>query len=247
MNQAMGKNSQEHVRRLIKLAQDGDREAEHILVEENAALVHSVARRFCDRGVDYDDLFQIGCLGFLKAIRYFNLEFDVRFSTYVVPMVMGEIRRYLRDNGAIKISRSIKNSARQIMATQEQLLRELGREPSLRELSVACQLSPEELAMALESLSQPLSLEEPLGTQGDNTQSLADTLAGDVVMEETAVNRLLVKELLSSLPPRERTIMVLRYYQDKKQSEIAKVLGVSQVQVSRLESKIIQKLRATLS
>lgn len=231
------------IRALIRTAQDGDRNAERTLVEENAALIHSVVRRFCDRGVDYDDLYQMGCLGFVKAVRNFNLDYDVRFSTYAVPMMMGEIRRFLRDDGTVKVSRTIKEQARRVMAVQEALLRELGREPTLEEIAEQSGVPSEEVSFVLESLVAPMSLDGAYEGDGDNTLRPMDQLSDPGSQPERIDNQVMVRDMLVKLSERERRIIYLRYFMDRTQSEIAQDIGVSQVQISRLENKILKKLR----
>jgi RNA polymerase sporulation-specific sigma factor len=227
--------------RLIRLAQQGDRQAQDQLVECNVALVKSIVRKFLGRGVEYDDLFQIGCLGLVKSIRNFDTGYDVRFSTYAVPMIAGEIKRFLRDDGMVKVSRSLKEAAARAAQAQEQLSRTLGREATVQEIAQAAGMSCEDLVQALEASKACLSLQEPVFE--DEGAQLLDRISLQDNPAEHLIDRLLLKELLGMLEPRERQIVVLRYFQDKTQSEIARLLGVSQVQVSRLENKIIRKMK----
>jgi len=224
----------------IQQAQGGDLQAQEQMVTHNIALVKSIVKRFMHRGIEYDDLFQIGSMGLLKAIRHFDTSFDVRFSTYAVPMIMGEIKRFLRDDGVIKVSRSLKEIAQKAAMMRETLSTELGREPNVTEIAEHLASTPEDLIFAMEGMRTPASLSEVVHEDDDNPILLQDRLAApDVGM----VEKIALKEMLAHLVPRERTLIVMRYFQDKTQSETAAQLGVSQVQVSRLEAKILQKLR----
>ncbi|MBQ9941370.1 MAG: SigB/SigF/SigG family RNA polymerase sigma factor, partial [Christensenellaceae bacterium] len=220
-------------------AQGGDEQAKESLVVHNIALVKSIVRGYLRRGVDYEDLMQIGSMGLLKAIDGYNASFGVRFSTYAVPMISGEIKRFLRDDGAIKVSRVLKENAIKIYRMSEQHKKKTGRDPTLSEIAAATGLEKEDVVHALEASRDPLSLEEPVFAEGEAT--LMDTLA---VPEETALmDRLLIGQLLDRLNERERQVILLRFYRDKTQSEIARIIGVSQVQVSRILSKTLAKLK----
>lgn len=227
---------------LIERAQAGDEEAQERLVVCNAPLVRSIVRKYVGRGAEYEDLYQIGCLGLVKAIRNFDTGYNVRFSTYAVPMIAGEIKRFLRDDGMIKVSRSLKELAARAAAAQAELASSTGREPGVLEIAEALGEAPEDIAMALEAARPHVSIYEPAFGE-DSEPQVIDRMAGDADGEEEALNRVLLKELLGTLDARERRIILLRYFSDKTQSEIAGMLGVSQVQVSRLESRILQKLR----
>lgn len=234
--------SHEKTLELIALAQLGDDAAQETLIVNNAALVKSIVKKFTGRGAEYDDLYQIGCVGLIKAVRHFDAKYNVRFSTYAVPMIAGEIKRFLRDDGMIKVSRSLKEVAARAAAAQERLSRELGRDVGIAEIAASIEEELETVVMAMEAVRPHASIYEP--AYGDDSDALlidrvgaADTEAND------AVNRVLLKELLRSLEPRERQIIMLRYFSDQTQGEIAKTLGVSQVQVSRLENRILSKLR----
>lgn len=235
----------EEVLGLIRLAQNGDEAAMERLVRHNTALVKSILKSYLGRGVEFDDLYQIGCLGLVKAIHNYQERFNVRFSTYAVPMIAGEIKRFLRDDGMIKVSRSLKELAGKAAAAKERLSRSLGRDPGLLELSEAVGADPADIAAAMEAARPHLSLYERVYDDGSETtlldrmQQQADQSAGDGKM----VDRIVLQELLGQLTARERQLIVLRYFQDKTQSEIARLMGVSQVQISRLESRIIGKLR----
>lgn len=233
--------------KLIERARAGDTEAEEQLIRDNIALVHSVARRFRDRGAEYEDLFQIGCVGFVKAVKNFDMSYNVCFSTYAVPMIMGEIRRFLRDDGPMKISRSIKEKARVLMAAQERLGERLQREPTMGEIAEEANIEPAEMAYVMEAMNPIGSIDEELNPGAENPVKTIDRVQDESFRPDSQIDRILVKELLSSLEPRERQIILLRYFQEKTQSEIAAAIGVSQVQISRLESKILTKLRGMVA
>ena len=227
---------------LIARAQQGDKSASELLVTENSGLIWSVARRFMGRGTDTDDLYQLGCLGFLKAVEGFDLQYGTQFSTYAVPKIAGEIRRFLRDDGAVKVSRTIKEQAAAIKSARSSLTATLGREPSLQELSDATGLSPEEIALAETATSATESINRENGEDGF---SLEDILS-DTESEEILVERISLKQAISRLPERERTVIDLRYFHGLTQDRVAKVLAVSQVQVSRIEKKALGHLRDLL-
>ncbi len=226
---------------LIVRAQAGDEEAQERLVVCNAPLVRSIVRKFAGRGAEYEDLYQIGCLGLVKAIRNFDTGYNVRFSTYAVPMIAGEIKRFLRDDGMIKVSRSLKELAAKATAVQAEL-GQTGKEPGINQVAEAMGAAPEDIAMALEAVRPHISIYEPAFGE-DSDPQVIDRVSAGTDGEEQALNRVLLEELLGVLDARERRIIMLRYFSDKTQSEIAALLGVSQVQVSRLESRILQKLR----
>ncbi len=232
----------DQIQELLRRAQRGDVSALEQLVVHNAALVKSIVKKFLNRGVEYEDLFQIGNLGLIKAIRNYSAAFDVRFSTYAVPMIAGEIKRFLRDDGMVKVSRSLKETATKAAQVREQLYRERGHEPGVQDIAAAMGIRDEELVFALDSARSHVSLNEPVFEE-DNGVTLMDRMEETAAEDTRVVDKLLLKELLSSLDSRERKLIFLRYFQDRTQSEIAKVLGVSQVQVSRLESRIMKKLR----
>lgn len=227
---------------LLRQAADGQEHARDELVAHNTALVKSIVKKYLGRGAEFEDLYQIGCLGLVKAIRNYDPAYNVRFSTYAVPMIAGEIKRFLRDDGMVKVSRSLKELAARVAALQERLLVELGRNPGVQELARSLGAEPEDVAMAMEASRPCQSIDEPLFMDGSDT-SMGDRLAAAGQDEAAMVDRVVIKELLKSLEPRERQLIMLRYFQDKTQGEIAAVMGVSQVQISRLESRILQKLR----
>ncbi len=232
----------EEVLALIRQAQAGDDEAMDLLVRHNTALVKSIVKKYLGRGVEFDDLYQIGCLGLVKAINNYAERFNVRFSTYAVPMIAGEIKRFLRDDGMVKVSRSMKELAAKAAAAQERLRRSLGRDPGILELAEAVDASPEDIAAALESARPHMSLYERVYDDGSET-TLLDRMQQQGSEDNAMVDKILLKELLGQLEARERQLIVLRFFQDKTQSEIARLMGVSQVQISRLESRIISKLK----
>ena len=236
----------DHTLALIGRSHQGDKEARDTLFEENAGLVYSVAKRFLGRGVDMEDLFQIGSIGLLKAVDNFDPSYEVRFSTYAVPMIAGEIKRYLRDDGILKVSRSLKENCSKIYQYREMLERTLGREPTMEEISKEIGLPVEELVLAMESGAEVESLHKTIYQGEGNEISLMDRLPEKENRQEKLIDRILLEELLGSLETRERSLICMRYFQDMTQTEIADVLGVSQVQVSRMEKRIIEKMRGKL-
>lgn len=237
-----GQFSSALTRTLISRAQQGDEQAKEQLVTTNAPLVKSVAKRFMNRAIEYDDLYQIGCIGLIKAIARFDLSYDVRFSTYAVPMIAGEIKRFLRDDGMIKVSRSLKELAARAAAVREKLIDTHAREPSVAEIAAELGVDAEDVAEALEAARPYASIYEPAyGPESD--AMLLDTVGGACRELDSATDRVALKELLNTLSARERTIITLRYFSDQTQTQVAKSLGISQVQVSRLENAILQRLR----
>lgn len=227
---------------LIALAQRGNREASEALVEENSGLIWSVAKRFLGRGTEADDLYQLGCLGFLKAVEGFDLEYGTQFSTYAVPKIAGEIRRFLRDDGAVKVSRGLKEQAAAIKATRNRLTNALGREPTIQEISRQTGFSPEEIALAETATAATESIQRETGDEGF---SLEDVLT-DTESEERMVEKIALRQAIGKLKEREAMVIQLRYFHSLTQERVAKVLGVSQVQVSRIEKKAIAQLRELL-
>lgn len=227
---------------LLKRAQEGDKAACARLVEENAGLIWSIARRYFGRGVEADDLYQLGALGFLKAIAGFDVSYGTQFSTYAVPKIAGEIRRFLRDDGAVKVSRSVKERAAAIKIERQRLSIDLGREPSVSELSEALGLAPEEIAGAELATTSAESIHRQTGEEGI---TLEDVLSGPD-MEEGIIERMALREALKNLSERERLVLELRYFHCLTQQKVAGLIGVSQVQVSRIEKKALAHLRAFL-
>lgn len=233
----------DHTLALIGRAHQGDKAARDTLVEENAGLVYSVAKRFVGRGVDMEDLIQIGSIGLIKAVDKFDLSFDVRFSTYAVPMIAGEIKRYLRDDGLLKVSRSLKENYYRVYKKREELEYSMGREPMITELSKALEMPVEDLVMTMEAAAEVESLQKSV-YQGENSEILlSDKLAHKENPQEKLLNRILLEELLAHLDKRERQLICMRYFQDMTQMEVAAELGISQVQVSRLEKRILNRLK----
>jgi RNA polymerase sporulation-specific sigma factor len=228
---------------LIALSQQGDRDASEILVNENAGLIWSVARRFQGRGTEMDDLYQLGCLGFLKAVEGFDVSFGTQFSTYAVPKIAGEIRRFLRDDGAIKVSRGIKEQAASIKIARNQLTSALGRDPTLQEIANQTGLTPEEIAMAETATAATESIQRETGEEGFSLEHiLTDTESEEKMVEKIALNQAIAK-----LPEREAMVIRLRYFHALTQQRVAKVLEVSQVQVSRIEKKALNHLKELLT
>lgn len=232
---------------MILQSQEGDKRAREQLIEENIGLVHHVARRFFGRGVEPEDLFQIGSIGLMKAIDRFDLDFSVKFSTYAVPMIAGEIKRFLRDDSMIKVSRSLKELAARAGYEKERFLMKEGREPDVQELAELLGVEKEELVQAMDSTAEVESLQKTLCQSEGEGFCLLDKMAlsGTDVQEET-LQRIMLERALSELEPNERELIVLRFFYDKTQSQVAKRLGMSQVQVSRLEKKILLRMRGLL-
>ncbi|MBS6518726.1 MAG: SigB/SigF/SigG family RNA polymerase sigma factor [Clostridium sp.] len=238
-----GAERQDRTIHLITLAHQGDKEARDALVEENVGLIWSIVRRFAGRGCETEDLFQIGSIGLMKAIDNFDTSFDVKFSTYAVPLIMGEIKRFLRDDGMIKVSRSIKEMGIRVSASRQKLSGSLGREPTLEELAEDVGASREEVAVSLEAGAQVESLYAPMPGGEDTSLSLLERLSDENRENEEALDRVILRELLGSLEKRERELIVRRYFYDQTQTKIADIMGISQVQVSRMEKKILKKMR----
>nr|WP_307066168.1 RNA polymerase sporulation sigma factor SigF [Alkalibacillus filiformis] len=235
--------SNEEVKELIERSQQGDQDARDLIVEKNTRLVWSVVQRFLNRGYEADDLFQIGCIGLIKSIDKFDLSYDVRFSTYAVPMIIGEIQRFIRDDGSIKVSRSLKEMNHKIRAKKDELTKAYGRSPSVAELSEALEIPKEELVMAIEANQGTHSIHETVYENEGDPITLMDQIADK---ETRWFDHIALKEAIQKLDNRERLIIYLRYYKDQTQSEVAKRLNISQVQVSRLEKSILSELEDLL-
>lgn len=231
---------------LITEAQSGDIAAKEYLLKENLNLVRSIVHRFTNRGYEWDDLFQIGCIGLMKAIGRFDLSFSVKFSTYAVPMIIGEIRRFMRDDNPIKVSRPVKDLAYKVHKTQETLQGILGREPTIQEVAQKISLAPQEVVAALEAISPIISLYEPTTNDSGDQLLLLDQIKTNDPMENLHLEKLALKEVLEKLPEKERNVIVMRFYQDKTQSEIARKIGLSQVQVSRIEKQALKRIKTLL-
>ena len=231
---------------LITKAKKGDEEAKTILFKENSPLIKSLVKRFLNKGVEYDDLYQIGTIGLLKAINNFDTTYNVKFSTYVVPMVIGEIKRFMRDDGAIKVSRSIKSLNLKIKKYVDEFSKENYRKPTPQEIAKKFEIDESEVIFVMDSASMPISIYTQLDDDSSNGLLLIDRLNQDNSHEDI-IDNIMLKETLKSLDKRDKKIILLRFFRDKTQSEIAKVLGVSQVQVSRLENKVLEKVKEQLS
>jgi len=225
----------------IRQAKNGDEKAKNVILESNQALIKSIIRRFKDKGVEYEDLYQIGCIGLLKAIINFDEDFGVKFSTYTVPMIIGEIKRYMRDNGAIKVSRNMKILANKLNKFIDEYQSINDTSPSVELLAEKFNVGTEEVVIALDSAKMPLSIYDKYEDEEDGQELIDKIPIND--NEDSLVDKIHLSNIIDGLNDRERKIIVLRYFRDRTQSEIAKTLGVSQVQVSRLENKIIDKIR----
>ena len=234
----------EHTLALIGRAHQGDKEARDTLFEENTGLIYSVARRFLGRGVEMEDLFQIGSIGLLKAVDKFDPAFEVKFSTYAIPMILGELKRFFRDDGMIKVSRSIKENQHRVYLAREKIEKELGREPSLKEIAEMLEMPPEEVAMTMDSAAEVESLYRTVYQSEGTDISLIDKIPAKENAEEHLLNRIFLEEILGKLESSDRKLLYMRYFQDQTQTQIAEQLGVSQVQVSRMEKRILKKLRS---
>jgi len=232
---------------LIEKAQNGDKKALEELVANNLPLVSSISKRFLNRGYEYDDIFQIGCLGLVKAINNFDSKFGVKFSTYAVPMIMGEIKRFLRDDGIIKVSRSIKNTARKIHYDREALTKELNRDPTLEELSNYSGVNIEEILIATESTNSLQYLYDVIHQDDGSPVMLIDKLSETGTTDDEALDKIALKDVLSSLDKKSRQVIILRYFKDNTQIQVANMLGISQVQVSRIEKKVLKVMKERLS
>ncbi|GMA52465.1 RNA polymerase sigma factor [Alicyclobacillus contaminans] len=239
------KYSDAELRALIQASQQGDVNARDQLVLGNQRLVWAVVQRFLGRGYEADDLFQIGCIGLMKAIDKFDLSYDVKFSTYAVPMIIGEIQRFLRDDSTVKVSRSLKETARHIRHVRDELAKSLGRQPHITEIAEAMGIEPADVVFAQEAMRAPASIHETVFENDGDPIYLQDQIADEEGHEW--IDRIALHEVLNRLPERERLIVYLRFFKDKTQSDVARVLGISQVQVSRLEKRILNAIRDQLS
>ena len=234
----------EETHQLVSKAKEGDEGAKERLIQGNFPLIKSIVRNYQNKGVDYDDLYQIGCVGFLKAINNFDEKYEVKFSTYAVPMIAGEIKRFLRDDGSIKVSRAIKTLSIKIRSYLDEIKKGNNEMPSIEELAKKFEVDAADIICAMDSSQSMVSLNAQLDENSSNSQSVIDKIVCDDGSEQI-LDKILLKEAILNLPERERSLLVLRYYRGKTQSEVAELLGVSQVQVSRIESKIIEKLKNT--
>ena len=236
----------EEVTVLIARSQAGDKEARETLIEKNLGLVHHIVKRFLGRGYDAEDLFQIGSIGLMKAIDKFDLSYDVKFSTYAVPMISGEIKRFLRDDGMVKVSRSLKENGWKVKQASERISHEEGRDATLQEIAEATGLSREDIVMAMEANVEVESIYKSVYQSDGNEIYLVDRLPEKKDENEKLLNHMLLEQLIGELGEEERLLIMLRYFQNKTQVEVAKKLGVSQVQVSRMEKKILVRMREKL-
>ena len=227
---------------LLRRCRQGDRQAREELVSGNLRLVLSVVQKFSNRGENLDDLFQVGCIGLMKAIDNFNPELDVRFSTYGVPMIVGEIRRFLRDNNAIRVSRSMRDTAYRAMQTKEQFIHEFGKEPTIEQIAQRMECKKEEVVLALESVVDPVSLYEPVYSDGGDTIYVMDQV-GDSSDDRDWLQEISLRDAIRALGEREKRILTLRFLSGRTQTEVAKEIGISQAQVSRLEKSALERIK----
>ena len=231
---------------LIKQAQEEDNTAKQLLVQANSPLIKSVIKRYKNKGVDYEDLFQLGSLGFLKAINNFDENFNVKFSTYAVPMIAGEVKRYLRDNGIIKVSRSVKTLSIQIAKYIDDYYNKNLKSPTIDEIAKEFDVSIQDVVFAMESSKMPISIYQPVLDDGGNKElMLIDKLENENNIENE-LDKMLLYNIINDLNPRDKKIIILRYFRDKTQSEVAKSLGISQVQVSRIEARVLKEIKNKL-
>lgn len=231
----------------ILKAKQGDTQAMTKLLEKNKGLIWSIVKRFQDRGFEMDDLYQVGAMGFIKCIKRFDTSFDVRISTYAVPYVLGEVKRYIRDNGPIKISRSLKELANRALQIKNDYYKKTGQEIKIEKLAKQLNTSKEEVALALDSFKQVYSIDEQLYTQTQEEVTLLDKLAGTVDEAAMLTNKLCIQQIIQNLKEQEKQVILLRYYKGKTQSEIAKIMGITQVQVSRIERKTLELMKVKLA
>lgn len=236
----------ERTMELLEKSQQGSRNARNELIQGNLRLVLAVVQRFANRGEPMDDLFQVGCIGLIKAIDHFDLEQGVRFSTYAVPMIIGEIRRYLRDNSAIRVSRSMRDNAYRALTAKEKLTREKLREPTIDEIARELGMKKEDVVFALDAISDPISLYEPVFQDGGETVCVMDQVRDSRSTDESWLDNILMKQAVTELSDREKRILALRFYDGRTQMDVAKEIGISQAQVSRLEKGVIEKIKKNL-
>ncbi|MFL0251745.1 RNA polymerase sporulation sigma factor SigF [Clostridium neuense] len=233
-------------RKLIKYAKEGNKEALDKLIKNNLPLVSAISRKFLNRGYEYDDIFQIGCMGLVKAVNNFESKYNVKFSTYAVPMIMGEIKRFLRDDGLIKVSRSVKNTARQLHYDREKLVKKLNREPTIDELSKFSGVSTEDIVFATESTVNTQYLYDVVHQDDGSPVLLIDKISKTVDEDAEVIDKIVLKEAINNLDSKSRQIIILRYFKDKTQIQVAKMLGISQVQVSRIEKRVLKLMKEKL-
>ena len=229
-----------------KIAQ-GDATARQEFIEGNLRLVLSVIQRFIGRGEMVDDLFQVGCIGLIKAVDNFDMDYQVKFSTYAVPMIVGELRRHMRDSGSVRVSRSLRDTAYKALAAKEKLTGELSREPRVEEIAKELELKKEDVVLALDAILEPISLFEPIYCDNGDAVFVMDQVADPVNTDENWMEELAIRDSISSLSPREKRILALRFFEGRTQVEVAKEIGISQAQVSRLEKGAIEQIKKNLS
>ena len=231
---------------LLRKIKAGDKKAEEVFIKGNLRLVLSVLQRFWNRGENPDDLFQVGCVGLIKSIRNFDLDLGLKFSTYAVPMILGEVRRYLRDNNMVRVSRSIRDVAYKALAVKERLTVSLAREPTVEEIAKQLEMTPEEVAQAMDAIVDPVSLFDPVYSEGSDTIYVMDQVSDNKSNDENWMQEILIKESIAALPPREKQIIALRFLEGKTQMEVAEEIGISQAQVSRLEKGALGRIKGQL-
>ena len=231
---------------LLRRTKEGDMDAREKLIAGNLRLVLSVIQRFDRRGENVDDLFQVGCIGLIKAIDNFNIDLDVRFSTYGVPMIVGEIRRYLRDNSSVRVSRSMRDTAYKVLKVKERFLSEYQREPTLEEIAKELDAKREDIVFALEAITDPVSLYEPVYSDSGDAVCVMDQVKDSKNTDENWLNRIALRDAVDKLPEREKRILALRFFQGKTQMEVSTEVGISQAQVSRLEKSALEQIRKSL-
>ena len=236
----------EETMELLRRSKEGDREARQTLIEGNLRLVLSVIQRFSSRGENADDLFQVGCVGLIKAIDNFDISQPVRFSTYGVPMIIGEIRRYLRDNSAIRVSRSMRDTAYRVLQARERLIAETQREPTVEQIAGALEIPREEVVFAMDAIVEPVSLYEPIYSDGGDAVCVMDQVSDNRNTDETWTDHIALKEAMKRLDDRERRILTLRFFEGKTQMEVSAEVGISQAQVSRLEKGAINTIKKNI-
>lgn len=239
----MNQGADKEVMELIKEAKQGDKNAQEKLIEKNIGLVWSIVKKFQNRGYELEDLFQIGCIGLIKAIKKFDMNYSVKFSTYAVPMIMGEIKRFIRDDGIIKVSRSLKETANKAKVVKEMLMKQLGREPTVNEIAEKLGIAVEDLVLAMDAGCTPESLYNTLHEGDSSPILLIDRIDEGSDSESNIINKIALRQVIDTLKPRERQIIILRYFKEKTQTQIAQLLGISQVQVSRIEKKILGEMK----
>ena len=236
----------EETMELLRRTKEGDRDAREALISGNLRLVLSVIQKFSGRGENADDLFQVGCVGLIKAIDNFDITQPVRFSTYGVPMIVGEIRRYLRDNSAIRVSRSMRDTAYRVLQAREKLMRETQREPTVEQIAKELDIPREEIVFAMDAIVDPMSLYDPIFSDGGDTLCVMDQISDRSNTDESWIEQIALKDAISRLGQRERNILAMRFYQGKTQMEVSAEIGISQAQVSRLEKSAIQSIKRGL-